>query len=189
MTLSLLGLCGSLREGSQNRKLMHEAARRFGPAEFTAGDLRLPLYDGDLEEREGIPPQVQRLADQVWQADAVLLVTPEYNQSVSGVMKNALDWISRVDGSPWRDKPVALMSAAAGRAGGARANYALRLCMAPFRPVIVNGPEVLVAGAAKEFDAAGRLTSERYGTALDELMAVLRAEAERRRSEALRRAG
>jgi chromate reductase len=189
MAVTLLGLCGSLRAGSQNRKLMHEAARRFGPAEFSVGDLRLPLYDGDLEERAGVPPEVRRLTDQVQAADAVLLVTPEYNQSVSGVMKNALDWISRVDGSPWRDKPVALMSAAAGRAGGARANYALRLCMAPFRPVVVNGPEVLVASAANEFDAEGRLVSERYAKALDELMAVLRAEAERRRAATLRATG
>jgi chromate reductase len=182
--LSLLGVCGSLRAGSYNRKLMHEAARRFGEAAFTEADLRLPLYDGDLEEAHGIPPEVQRLADAVRAADAVLVVTPEYNQSLSGVLKNALDWISRTEGtSPWRDKPVALLSAAAGRAGGARANYALRLAMAPFRPVVVNGPEVLVAAPAKEFDGDGRLVSDRYARTLDELMGSLRAEAERRRED------
>jgi len=184
MTLSLLGLCGSLRAGSVNRKLMHAAAGRFGPADFTVGDLRLPLYDGDLEKAEGIPPEVQRLAGQIVAADAVLIVSPEYNQAPSGVLKNALDWISRVEGTPWRDKPVAMMSAAAGRAGGARAQYALRLWMIPFRPLVVPGPEVNVAGAANEFDEAGELISQRYGAALDELMGQLRRLAEDRHEEA-----
>ena len=182
MALSLLGLCGSLRSGSWNRKLMHEAAARFGPADLIVGDLRLPLYDGDLEAEQGIPPEVQRLADQVAAADAVLLVCPEYNQAPAGVMKNALDWISRVEGNPWRDKPVATMSATAGRAGGARAQYALRLWMIPFRPWVIPGPELLVAGASKEFDDDGRLTSARYSAALDELMVQLREAAEARRA-------
>lgn len=181
MTLTLVGLCGALRKASYNRKLMNDAARRFGSANFTDANLRLPLYDGDLEEAEGIPAEVQTLADQIAGADAVLIASPEYNQSMSGVLKNALDWVSRVKGSPWRDKPVALLGAAAGRSGGARGNYALRLAMAPFRPTIISGPEILLAAPAKEFDAEGHLTSERYGAALDELMAALRAEAERER--------
>src|SRR6056297_2739466 len=123
--LKLAGLCGSLRADSVNRKLMMEAARHFGPSRFEAGDLRLPLYDGDLQSREGVPAPVRALADLVAGADAVVVVTPEYNQSISGVLKNALDWISRTEGSPWKMKPVALLSATAGRAGGARANYAL----------------------------------------------------------------
>jgi len=132
-TPTLLGLCGSLRAASLNRKLMHEAARRFGPAEFTEGDLRLPLYDGDLEDAHGIPAPVQALVDAIAGADAVIVACPEYNQSLPGVLKNGLDWVSRTDGAPWRDKPVALMSAAAGRAGGARAQFALRLALVPFR--------------------------------------------------------
>jgi chromate reductase len=175
--LTLLGLCGSLRAASLNRKLMAEASRAFG-GRFTEGDLRLPLYDGDLEEAEGIPQAVARLADQIVAADAVILVTPEYNQSFSGVMKNALDWVSRVKGlHPWRGKPVAILSAAAGRAGGARAQSALRLAMTPFRPRLLTGPEVMVARAAQEFDADGRLTGESYRKALAELMAALRSEA------------
>mgnify|MGYP006288289761 FL=1 len=181
MALTLLGMCGSLRAGSTNRKLMLEAARLFGPADFVDGDLDLPLYNGDLEDGAGIPEKVQELAAQVAAADAVLLVTPEYNQSLSGVTKNALDWISRVEGSPWSDKPVATMSAAAGRAGGARAQYALRLCMVPFRPWVIPGPEVLVAGASKEFDADGHLVSDSYRRSLQELMDGLRAAAETRR--------
>lgn len=181
MTRSLLGICGSLRSQSVNRKLMLAAAQRFAPQSFTEGDLRLPLYDGDEESANGIPEAVQRLSDQIAAADAVLVVTPEYNQSFSGVLKNALDWISRTQGQPWRDKPVALMAAAAGRSGGARAAYALRLAMTPFRPLIVNGPEILLAGAAREFDETGQLTSERYAAALDELMGLLREAAEIRR--------
>lgn len=169
----LLGISGSLRKGATNRLLMREAARLYD-GDFIEADLHLPLYDGDLEEAEGIPAKVQTLADQITQAEAVVIASPEYNQSLSGVLKNALDWVSRVKGSPWRDKPVAIMSAAAGRAGGARANYALRLAMNPFRPRLLTGPEVLVAGSGSEFDEDGRFKTERYETALSELMAELR---------------
>ncbi len=93
------------------------------------------------------------------------------------MLKNALDWVSRTKPNPWHDKPVAIVSATAGRAGGERTQFALRLCMVPFRPRLVTGPEVLVAGAAEQFDEAGRLTNDRYDAALAELMAVLRVEA------------
>jgi chromate reductase len=171
----LLTIAGSLRRGSTNRKLASEAARLYaGPWEMA--DIRLPLYDGDLEDEGGIPDPVIRLADSIGSAEAVVISTPEYNQSLTGVLKNALDWVSRVEGNPWRDKPVAIMSAAAGRAGGARASYALRLAMTPFRPRLLTG-EVLVANAGKEFDEQGRLTSERYLTMLQALMDTLRDEA------------
>lgn len=160
----LLCISGSLRAASVNTKLLHEAARSFG-GDHAFADLRLPLYDGDLENAEGIPEAVQKLANDI--------------QSLSGVLKNALDWVSRVKSSPWRDKPVAIMSAAAGRAGGARSNYALRLAMSPFRPRLLTGPEVLVAGAASQFDTEGRLSSERYEMVLTELMGSLREEANR----------
>jgi chromate reductase len=180
--LSLLGLCGSLRAGSTNRKLMHLAARSFGPARFAEGDLRLPLYDGDLETAEGIPASVLRLAEQIRAADAVVIGCPEYNKGIPGVMKNALDWVSRVKGGVWRDKPVAIMSAAAGRAGGERSQYMLRLCMTPFRAHVLPGPEVLVADAGNAFDAEGRLKADSYGTLIDELMSDLRREAMRRQA-------
>lgn len=169
----LLGLCGSLRKDSLNRKLMLEAGAMFG-APVVEGNLRLPLYDGDLEA-EGIPAEVTELAQQVADARAVLIVTPEYNKALSGVLKNALDWISRAGGAPWKDKPVAIMSATAGRAGGERAQSSLRLCMAPFRPHLVAGPEVLVGSAQNEFDETGTLTNDRYRAALQELMDILKA--------------
>jgi chromate reductase len=169
----LLGLSGSLRKASHNRQLIREAARLFQPDRFIEGDLNLPLYDGDLEDAKGIPASVQALADQIAQADAIVISTPEYNQSLSGVLKNALDWISRTQGGPWKGKPVALISAAAGRSGGARGNYALRLAMQPFRTHLLQG-EFLLAGAAKEFGEDGKLIDEKPIKLLAGLMDDLR---------------
>jgi chromate reductase, NAD(P)H dehydrogenase (quinone) len=173
----LLGISGSLRRDSFNTKLMRAAARHYAPDSFAEADLRLPLYDGDLEHEQGIPPEVRTLADRIAAADAVVIAGPEYNKGPSGVLKNALDWVSRTKPNPWRDKPVAIMSATAGRAGGERTQFALRLCMVPFRPRLLQGPEVLVAQAADQFDADGRLTNALNDAALAELMAALRAEA------------
>lgn len=174
----LLGISGSLREGSANRKLIREAARAYG-GPFIEADVRLPLYDGDLEQAEGIPAEVQKLADQIAEAEAVVISTPEYNQSLSGVLKNALDWVSRTTGGPWRNKPVAIMSAAAGRAGGARGSYALRLAITPFGPRLLTGPEVMLADARNEFDENGHLKTESYIKALADLMERLKTETAR----------
>ncbi len=174
----ILGLSGALRKGSTNRKLLREAARVYGAADYNEADLALPLYDGDLEEAEGLPESVKTLVAQIADAEAVLISTPEYNGGISGVLKNALDWISRSDVKAWKDKPVALMSAAAGRAGGARAHHELRLVMAPFHARIVNGPEVMVAASFNQFDAEGRV-SEDYVKVLSPLMAALRDEVAR----------
>ncbi len=176
---TLLGICGALRAASTNRKLMREAARLFGPDRFEEADLRLPLYDGDLETAEGIPAPVQALADQIAAADAVVISTPEYNKAPPGVLKNALDWVSRTKGGPWRDKPVAIMSAAAGRAGGERSQFALRLMLNPFRPALLPGPEVFVSASADAFDENGRLKNETTVKLLQELMDQLRAKAVR----------
>lgn len=175
----LLGLCGSLRGASTNRLLMREAARLYSPAEFVEADLRLPLYDGDLEAEEGIPPVVQALADQIARADAVIIATPEYNKNLSGVLKNALDWVSRTKGAVWRDKPVAIMSAAAGRAGGERAQFSLRHCLTPFRPRLITGPEVMVAQSGDAFDLEGRLKDPVTAGLVADLMQVLRREVAR----------
>lgn len=175
--LTLLGISGALRAASTNRLLLAEARRAFGEANHTEADLRLPLYDGDLEEAEGIPLAVQTLADQIKSADAIVISTPEYNKALSGVLKNALDWVSRTKGGPWKDKPVAILSAAAGRAGGERSQYSLRLCLTPFRPRLLTGPEVMVANSGEAFDDQGRLKDERTLKGLTELMQSLRAEA------------
>ncbi len=173
----LLGLSGSLRKDATNRKLMREAARLFEPGSFVEADLNLPLYDGDLEANEGIPASVQTLADQIAQAHAVVISSPEYNKGPSGVLKNALDWVSRTEGNPWKDKPVAVMSAAAGRAGGERAQMILRAFMVPFQTRILQGPEIHLAHSSNEFDENGRLSNERYEKSLHTLMQKLRSEA------------
>ncbi|WP_424988042.1 NADPH-dependent FMN reductase [Microbulbifer sp. S227A] len=176
---TLLGLSGALRAGSTNTKLIHEAARLFGPCTFVQADLHLPLYDGDIEDGPGIPREVQALADQIAAADAVVISTPEYNKAPSGVLKNALDWVSRTSGRPWQDKPVAVMSAAAGRAGGERSQTILRAMMVAFQPRILQGPEFHLADTRNQFDETGQLTSELYLKTLQALMDKLRAEIDR----------
>ncbi|WP_300017640.1 NADPH-dependent FMN reductase [uncultured Roseobacter sp.] len=176
---TVLGLSGSLRKASTNTKLLHEAARLFEDCAFSVADLNLPLYDGDVESAEGVPQAVQTLADNIAAADAVLISTPEYNKGPSGVLKNALDWISRTTTRPWSGKPVAVMSAAAGRAGGERAQMVLRGFMVPFRPRILQGPEIHLADSGNQFDENGRLTGEIYLRELTALMQALRAEVDR----------
>lgn len=172
---NILGISGSLRADATNRKLLREAARLFGECEYTEADINFPLYDGDDEASTGIPDAVTHLNAQIEAADAVLISTPEYNKGPSGVLKNALDWVSRVDGNPWNNKPVAVMSAAAGRAGGERAQMVLRGFMVPFRPMILQGPEIHLAGSGSAFDDQGKLTGEIYIKDLTALMNALKA--------------
>lgn len=172
---TLLGISGALRKDSTNTKLIRHAATHFAADTFVEGNLRMPLYDGDLETESGIPPEAQTLSDQIKAADAVIISSPEYNKAIPGVLKNALDWVSRTEGAPWSGKPVAIMSAAAGRAGGERTQFSLRLALMAFRPRLIQGPEVLVAASHKAFDDAGTLTNEQNDKSLQELMTALRA--------------
>ena len=172
---TLLGISGSLRKASTNTLLMRNAAAIFNADTFIEGDINLPLYNGDLEAAEGVPESVQKLADQIAAADAVIIATPEYNKALSGSLKNALDWVSRTKGAPWSGKPVAIMSAAAGRAGGERSQYSLRHAMTAFRPDILQGPEILLANSSNEFDENGKLTGEVYIKNLTALMDALKA--------------
>jgi chromate reductase len=172
---TLLGISGSLRKASTNTLLVQNAAEIFGADTFTLADIDFPLFNSDVEAADGIPAKVQTLSDQIGAADAVIISTPEYNKAPSGALKNALDWVSRTDGNPWNNKPLAIMSAAAGRAGGERTQFALRLMMMPFRPDILQGPEVLVANSSNEFDENGKLTGEIYIKLLTELRDALKA--------------
>ncbi len=139
--LKLLGLCGSLRKASTNRMLMNEAARIFGPARFEEGDIDFPLYNEDIQKGAGIPASVQAVPHMIASADAVIVATPEYNKGISGVMKNALDWISRIEGNPWRDKPVAVCPPrkwCSGRRSGRTTCCAL--CLRPFARALFQAP-------------------------------------------------
>lgn len=175
----LLGLSGALRSGSTNTALLREAARLYGADSYVQADLNLPLYDGDLEDSAGIPDAVNALVAQIAAVDAVLISTPEYNGGITGVLKNALDWISRHSEKPLVDKPVAVMSAAAGRAGGVRAQTMLRTCLVPFRPRITLAPEMGLASSGSAFDENGQLTNERSVASVTTLMETLRADVER----------
>ncbi|SHH40999.1 NADPH-dependent FMN reductase [Cognatishimia maritima] len=174
--MKLLGISGSLRGDSVNCKLIREAARLLNPDHFIEADLNIPLFDADEEEVSGLPEAAMTLVHQIAEADGIVISTPEYNAAISGVLKNALDWVSRHKPNPWAGKPVAVMSAASGRAGGIRAQTMLRACMTPFNVRFLPVSELAIAGARSEFDEAGRLTSERYEAALQRMMDALKAE-------------
>ncbi|MDA1238657.1 MAG: NAD(P)H-dependent oxidoreductase, partial [Proteobacteria bacterium] len=118
----IIGLCGSLRKASLNRKLLLEAVRLYGKCDFKEANLNLPLYNGDEEDIEK-PKSTLNLYNDIKAADGVIITSPEYNKGISGVLKNSLDWVSRIPGSVWKEKPVVIMSAAAGRTGGETAQY------------------------------------------------------------------
>ena len=173
---AIVGISGSLRRGSYNSMLLRAAAELAPPGTEaeTASIHGIPLYDGDLEAQSGIPETVRELKERIARSDGLLLVTPEYNGSIPGVLKNAIDWLTRPASDIPRlfgDRPVALMGATPGRAGTLSAQTAwlpiLRaLGMAPW-----FGPRLLVPGADKLFDEAGRLVDERVRTQVQGFMA------------------
>lgn len=171
--MKLLGISGSLRRESTNTKLIREAARLFEPSEFVLADLNLPLFNEDVEA-EGIPEAVSTLCAQIAAADAIVISTPEYNKAPPGALKNALDWVSRPRPMATIGKPVAVVSAAAGMAGGQRAKSALYLMLIPFGVRFVFDPEINLGASARKFDEAGRLTDEVAEKLLGSLMASLK---------------
>ena len=171
----LLGISGSLRAGSYNTMLVNEAARAFAPDHFQMADLNLPLFNEDIE-KEGIPEGVSQLCEQIAWADALVIACPEYNKGPSGVMKNALDWVSRVRPFRTAGKPTAFLSAAAGMAGGQRSKSHMYLYMIPFQVKMVLDPEVHIGQAGQKFDESGHLTDEAAQGFLQKLMDALKAE-------------
>jgi chromate reductase len=159
--IHVLAICGSLRTGSYNRAALRTAIELKPPgmAVETADIGSFPLYNEDVRA-QGFPPSVETLRRQIAAADALLFVTPEYNYSISGVLKNAIDWASRPPDQPFAGKPVAIMGAGAGMAGTARAQYDLRRCCVFLDMHPINKPEVLIGQAQTKFDADGRLTDE-----------------------------
>lgn len=172
-TPKLLAISGSLRKASFNTKLVKEALRLFGPCTAEFGDLHLPLYDGDIEAAIGLPPEVQALNAQIRAADGIIIATPEYNKMLPGVLKNALDWISRDHPQPLAGKPVAILSAA-GRSGGEVSQFTLRHALATFESAILQGSAVVIVSAANAFDENDRLKSESEQQSITRLMERLR---------------
>jgi len=161
MTKTILGLSGSLRRASFNTGLLRAAAELV-PDGVTVevGSIRdVPLYDGDLEQAEGLPASVQRLQGQLQAADGVLLVTPEYNNGVPGVFKNAIDWMSRGPGlKMWAGKPVGLIGASPGGFGTTLAQTHWLPVLRTLRAQHWAGGRLLVSKARERFDADGNLT-------------------------------
>jgi chromate reductase len=170
----ILGFVGSLRKGSYNKALMR-AALELLPEDATLEvfDLEgIPSFNQDLENQ---PPQIVRdFKAKIKKADALLIASPEYNYSIPGVLKNAIDWASR----PYMDrvfdgKPVALMSASVGRLGGARAQYHLRQSFVFLNTCPINYPEVMLPSADKYVDENGNLTNEETKKLIRELLRAL----------------
>lgn len=161
-SINILGIAGSLRAGSFNRAALR-ATQELLPVdtrlEIFELDSGIPEFNQDQEHR---PPEIIiRLKDRIRAADGILFVTPEYNYSIPGVLKNAIDWASRPYGeNAWNGKPAAVMGASISQMGSARAQYHLRQCFVYLNMPAVLQPEVMIANAPQQFDANGRLTNE-----------------------------
>jgi chromate reductase len=172
--IRILGIAGSLRAQSFNLSLL-KTAQNLLPANacmdiFDLADI--PIYNQDHEP--ALPASVERLKAAIQRADAVLFATPEFNYSVSGVLKNAIDWASRPAGAnAWAGKPAAVIGASAGMLGTARAQYHLRQILVGLDMPTVNQPEVMVAGARDRFDGNGQLSDTKSKTLLEQLLARL----------------
>jgi chromate reductase len=173
--VAILGIPGSLRRGSFNRAALRAAQALLPPgATLEVFDLTgIPVFDQDTEAH--LPRRVVELKAAVRAADAILFATPEYNFSIPGVLKNAIDWGSRPPGdSCWTGKPAAILGVSSGLLGTARAQYHLRQVLAGLDMKLLNKPEVMIPSAARAFDADGRLTDERaLGLIPQELQALM----------------
>ena len=173
-SIKVLGISGSLRADSYNTGALR-AAQELVPVgmQITIADLSdIPHYDQDMQS-QGVPEAVQTLSEQITQADALLFATPEYNHSIPGVLKNAIDWVSRLNPQPMADKPAALMSAAMGMSGGALGQYALRQTVVYLDVHFLNKPEVMIPSAHKLFDEHGNLNDERTRQHIAKLLIAL----------------
>ena len=159
--IRILGIAGSLRKASFNRGVLR-AATELAPAGVSIEIFELDGIPGFNQDQEQNPPEmVTEFKRKIREADAILFVTPEYNYSVPGVLKNAIDWASRPYGdSAWNGKPAAIMGASVGAIATARAQYHLRQMMVFLNMFPVNQPEVMIGNAGERFDEQGNLTDE-----------------------------
>lgn len=172
--IRILGFAGSLRKGSYNKALLR-AATELLPKDTELEIFELdgiPPYDQDKENQP--PATVVEFKEKIRAADAILIATPEYNYSIPGVLKNAIDWASRPPGdNAWDDKPAAIMSASVGMLGGARAQYHLRQTFVYINMHPVNRPEVMVPFAAEKIDDTGTVIDGKTRQKIYELLVSL----------------
>src|SRR5215216_3486524 len=162
--LNVISICGSLRKGAYNG-MVQRALPALAPEGISITPApsfaEFPLYNADIQNSTGFPPPVNTLAEAIRVADGVIFVTPEYNFSIPGGLKNALDWVSRLPNQPFAGKPVALQSASPGPVGGARVQYDLRRSMMFLDAFTLNKPEVFIGNCAAKFDEnSGELKDE-----------------------------
>lgn len=172
--MKVLGISGSLRKGSFNSMALR-AAQKLAPAgmEISMADIsQIPMYNDDVRAA-GEPAAVTALKAQVRAADGVLIVTPEYNFSIPGVLKNTLDWLSRPPEPPFDGKTVAIMGASPGPVGTARVQYHMRQVMVFMNAFVVNKPEVFISNCASKFNEQGELTDETTAKFIGELLVSL----------------
>jgi chromate reductase len=154
-TLNVITICGSLRKGSYNAALARALPALAPPALLIKPAPtwdKFPVYNADIQNSTGFPPEVIVWADAIRAADGVVVVSPEYNWSIPGGLKNAIDWVSRFKDVPFTNKPVALQSCSGGLLGGARMQYHLRMTLTTLDAVLFGKPEVFVNFSAKKFD-------------------------------------
>jgi chromate reductase len=155
MPINVLTICGSLRKGSYNAALMR-ALPGLAPADMKLIQAppfdSFPHYNADLQASDGFPAGVKALADAIRAADGVIFISPEYNWTIPGALKNAIDWVSRTPDQPFQEKPVAIQSATGGPLGGARMQYHLRMAMTFLNAFVFGTPEIFVGSAQTKFD-------------------------------------
>lgn len=163
-TINVVCICGSLRKASYNRMVMN-ALPALAPSNMQLTEAppfaEFPLYNVDLHEAHGVPPAVQKFVDAIRAADGVLFVSPEYNFSIPGGLKNAIDWVSRVKDQPFAGKPNAIQSATGGGLGGGRMQYDLRRAMLFLNAPTLAKPEIFIGNVQTRIDAStGKITDQ-----------------------------
>ena len=159
--MKIVGISGSLRKGSYNTALLR-AAQELAPDDMRIemeAIAQIPLYNAD-SAADGFPPIVNHLVERIRQADGLLIATPEYNYSIPGGLKNAIDWVSRAEDQPFNGKAIALMGASMGLLESVRAQYHLRQVFVFLNAMVLNRPEVFVGAAHEKHDESGELAHQ-----------------------------
>jgi len=175
-TVRILGIAGSLRRGSLNAATLR-AAQQLAPAGLTIESFDIapiPLYNEDVRQ-QGFPPPVEDLRARIKAAHGLLFVTPEYNYSIPGVLKNAIDWASRPPEQPFDGKPIGVMGASMGTHGTSRAQYHLRQCFIFLNGLVMTIPEVMIPQAQNKFAADGTLNDQATRDFIAAHLAALKA--------------
>src|SRR5438045_130577 len=170
--LKVLGVCGSARKASLSMAALR-ACKELAPAGLSIsianiGDI--PMYNQDVFDA-GIPQPAKRFYDEIAAADGVLIATPEYNFSLPPLLKNAIDWVSKMPKQPFDNKPIAVFSASQGPLGGARVQYDVRKILVQLWGLVLPRPEVFIGAAQTKFDKDGKLTDEATRKFLTDLLA------------------